>query len=325
MPVAIILPYLGVVSETPFDNMARLLAMRGVSAAVVTLPWHMTRQPRGVWPLTMYTSSDPDVVIRSFQQALSDTLTVRAWLQRQRWADAGRMGIIGVSLGALIAHTAMGVEPRLSAGVAILGGGGLLDIYTHSALVRLFHPRLRSHFTPYQIQAISALDPLTFATRNRPRRVLMIEAARDLVIPPHDASRLWNALGRPPIIWLDTNHFAPDLAAADLARTAAAYLASVWSGRPDTASQLPPVWAPTLKLGLLFNLDCPVTFAIQWQALALFRRPDHMSLLHADLGWSGRGPFAALGVTVNPSLDIGVAHRFFANDWAPYVSLHLVP
>ena len=57
----------------------------------------------------------------------------------------------------------------------------------------------------------------------------MIQAARDLIVPPADAVKLWNALGEPPIRWLDTNHFGPIFASGVIMQWSAAYLKA--SGR----------------------------------------------------------------------------------------------
>ena len=107
-------------------------------------------------------------------------------------------------------------------------------------------------------------------------------------------------------------------------RASVAYLRSVWEGRADRAGAIPRVHAITLKLGMVIGLDSIVEPALQWQALSVATRPDHMSLLHVDLGWSGRGPFAGLAVTLNAFMDVGVAHRLNGDAFRPYASLHIV-
>ena len=49
-----------------------------------------------------------------------------------------------------------------------------------------------------------------------------------------------------------------------------------------------------------------------------------MALLHADLGWSSRGPFVGLAATLNAFVDVGVGHRLGGKAIKPYVSLHVV-
>jgi hypothetical protein len=75
---------------------------------------------------------------------------------------------------------------------------------------------------------------------------------------------------------------------------------------------------------VLFGLDSIATPEIQWQAYTFLRRRDQMSLLHGDLGWSGRGPFIGLAATLNAYLDAGVGHRFGGSVERPYASVHIV-
>src|SRR5581483_2433381 len=161
--------------------------------------------------------------------------------------------------------------------------GNLAHIYHNSLLYRFFHSRL-PRLTARERERLLRVDPITYAERNRPRHVLMIQAARDFILPPRDAVALWQALGRPPIRWLDTNHYAPLLAAGCIERASAAYLRAVWSQEPAPERRVPGIYAPTLKLGLLMGLDSNLTFGLQWQALTFAARSDHMSLLHADIG-----------------------------------------
>jgi hypothetical protein len=154
--------------------------------------------------------------------------------------------------------------------------------------------------------------------------VLMIEAARDLLMPPRDAKALWVALGRPPIRWVDTNHFGLAIMPRSVMRLTSAYLHFVWDDPGADDPPLPPLHAITLKLGLLSGLDAKATPALQWQAYTLVRRWDHMSLLHADLGWSGRGPFIGLAATMSAYIDLGVGRRFTGGAVRPYLSFHVV-
>lgn len=304
-------------------HVAAYLAQHGVSGAVMMLPYHFRRLPPGDNPLSHYVSLHAEVVAQTLGQGASDVRTVVSWLAQRPDVDAHRIGMVGVSMGAVIGHLAMGQDERISAGVAILGGGDLQDLYHRSILFRWYHGHLPP-LSPQDREQLRLVDPITYADHNRPRRVLMIEAARDFLMPPQDATALWNALGRPPIQWVDTNHYAPALGVRSLMRTSVAYLDSVWNISENPNKKLPAVSAPTLKLGFLFGLDSVLTPAIQWQALSFMGRPDHMSLLHADLGWSGKGPFIGIAVTVNPYVDIGYGHRFFAETVRPYMSLHFV-
>jgi hypothetical protein len=219
----------------------------------------------------------------------------------------------------------MGQDDRLTAGVAVLGGGDLPDLSRTSALVRLLRRLYSQPLDPATLGGLSVVDPLTYAGHNRPRRVLMIEAARDLLVPPRDSTELWEALGRPPIQWLDVNHFALGLTPGPAFRAASAYLWSVWNGQPIMSGDaLPQAAAPTLKVGLLAQWGRPLTPSLQWQFYTFAWRRDHLSLLHADLGLTGRGPFVGLGATVTPFVDLGLSPRLDRHGVRPYLAFHVV-
>ena len=218
----------------------------------------------------------------------------------------------------------MGKDERLSAGVAILGGGNLADLRRASLVFKFREHGPFQKLSPQEMERLEQIDPLHYASRNRPRRVLMIQAARDLLMPPRDVRVLWDALGRPPIMWVDTNHFGLSLTPRSVMRTAAAYLWSVWNEASQGDPPLPAIHAITLKLGIIAGLVARPTPAVQWQAYSFASRRNHMSLLHTDLGWSGRGPFVGLAGTVNGFIDFGLGHRFSGGGVRPYLSLHVV-
>lgn len=323
-PAVVLLHALGETRMKVMDEFGRYLARHGIGAAVMELPYHMRRRPPGYGSAGPFVDPSVDRMVQAASQATSDVTTVVSWLSQQPSVDPHRIGVVGISLGAMIAHLAMGLDSRLGAGVAILGGGDLSDLRRTSLVFRFRKHFPRGKLTPEEREELERVDPLHHADRNRPRRVLMIEAARDLLMPPRDARALWNALGRPPILWVDTNHFGLGLSIRSVLRTSTAYLWSVWNGAPADAAALPAIHAVTLKLGLITGLGAHATPALQWQAFTFLTRRNHMSLLHADLGWSGVGPFAGLAVTLNGFMDLGLGHRFNGGGIRPYLSLHLV-
>jgi hypothetical protein len=285
------------------------------------LPYHMKRRPPGEKPQRRYTGPDVQQGVQALGQAAADTSVVVDWLREQPGVDPNRIGAVGASLGAVVSHLAMGKDERLSAGVALLGGGDLPYLRHRSILFNF--PRRAGHLNAEERVLVKEVDPLTYADRNRPRHVLMVQAARDLVVPPRCGRELWKALGRPPIRWLDTGHSGPLLAQGSAMRATATYLHSVWGEESGQAAQAPKVYAPTIKAGTIFGLDSIVTPALTWQAYSLRQRRDQMSLVHADLGWSGRGPFLGLAATLNAYLDLGVGHRLRGAPIRPYASVHV--
>ena len=325
-PAVVAIPPSGGSARDPvLRRLAQYLAARGIACAVMDLPYHGYRKRRGVAPAAPYLEGSVAASVQALGQAASDVRTVTSWLAVQPNVDPKRLGIVGISLGAIVAHLAMGEDDRLTAGVAVLGGGDVPDLSQKSLLVRLLRRLYSQPLDPATLGGLRVVDPLTYAGRNRPRRVLMIEAARDLLVPSRDSTELWEALGKPPIQWLDVNHFALGLTPEPTFRAASAYLWSVWDGHPaPTGDALPQVGAPTLKFGLLAQWGRPVTPSVQWQFFTFAHRRDHLSLIHADFGLTGRGLFLGLGATLTPFVDAGISPRFDGRGVRPYLALHVV-
>jgi dienelactone hydrolase len=141
-------------------------------------------------------------------QTVLDCRRATAWLAAQPGVDPDRLGVVGTSLGSFVAGLTAAAEPRLRTVCLLLGGGGLVDAFYD-------HPKAAGFRTAFQFiggskanlaKLIDPLDPLTYAPQLAGKRLLIMAASRDDVVPPAAAERLWRATGRPPIVWFDATH-----------------------------------------------------------------------------------------------------------------------
>jgi dienelactone hydrolase len=149
-----------------------------------------------------------------------DVLEGFEWLNEQPSVDHERIGIVGVSMGAIIASVVAGVEPRIRAGVFILGGGDLSGIMFSSKEPSIVAIRKRieeeEDLTREELVAeagrrLHDVDPLTYADRLDPNRILMINGYFDHVIKRRYSTALWEAAGEPPRVMLPTGHYTAAL------------------------------------------------------------------------------------------------------------------
>ena len=56
-------------------------------------------------------------------------------------------------------------------------------------------------------EILKPIDPAEYADRLRGRRMLMLNASRDEVIPPECTRSVWEKAGRPRIVWYDAGHY----------------------------------------------------------------------------------------------------------------------
>jgi dienelactone hydrolase len=80
-----------------FPQLAQRLTKRGVNVAMIELPYHGPRKPRGKNAIHNFISGDLVHVVQAARQSLADTRALIAWLKEQ---GCPRIGLWGISLGA---------------------------------------------------------------------------------------------------------------------------------------------------------------------------------------------------------------------------------
>ena len=156
------------------------------------------------------------------------------WLCSQPGVDGRRLGIIGISHGAMIAPCVMAAESRLHAGVFCMGGAheAMIVARSREPSVRRFRERImRAHglTNPEDLlrlpQALaSRTEPMRYARAVDPRAVLLFKTRLDRAVVPEAQDKLWEALGRPRRITLPLGHIGFGLAFYYAARRAAEFL-----------------------------------------------------------------------------------------------------
>ncbi|WP_435016980.1 alpha/beta hydrolase [Tundrisphaera sp. TA3] len=189
---------------------AARLADRGVGALFLKLPYYGERRPAGGG--VKFLSEDIERSTRSMRQGVLDVRRGIAWLADQPGVDPARLGVTGISLGGLTSALAAAADPQIGKVVTLLAGGGLDEILwtmDEPDAARYRKGWLASGRTQADLRAITLpLDPLTYADRLAGKKMLMFAGSIDEVIPPSAARSLWDAAGRPPIVWFPCGHYS---------------------------------------------------------------------------------------------------------------------
>lgn len=139
------------------------------------------------------------------------------WLVSQEEINGEKIGVMGISLGAIVGSVVASVDPRVKASVFLLGGGNLPGILLTTEEFPILRARNRlldrEELTPEEMasqleKALKPIDPLTHAHRLDPSRVLMINAYFDRVIRRKYTRELWEASGRPELIFVPAGHYS---------------------------------------------------------------------------------------------------------------------
>ena len=127
------------------------------------------------------------------------------YLGTRRDINSQKIGLVGLSLGAIIGTVTAGVEPRIKAS-ALISGGGDWGLIMQTLTAR--HATVGGHSTAgfagmdwnLVSAALAPEDPLTFAAHITPRALLMLHGRKDDVIVPQAAQELYAAASQPKAI-----------------------------------------------------------------------------------------------------------------------------
>jgi dienelactone hydrolase len=182
------------------------LARHDINALVVILPYYGPRRPaEGRHRLI---STDVASSVTNITQGVLDCRRAVAWLTTRPDVDAGKISVLGTSLGSFVGGLVAAAEPNVRSAALLLGGGGLVDaFYDHPQAKLVTQAMALVGITKDTIRPmIAPADPLTYAPQLRTKRLLLIAASRDEVVPPVAMKRLWEETGKPKIVWYDATH-----------------------------------------------------------------------------------------------------------------------
>jgi cephalosporin-C deacetylase-like acetyl esterase len=204
LPAIVILPIMGG-STYPLEEMfATSFARHGYACIIPHRP-NIKDEIRNL--------EDIDPLLR---QSIVDVSRGIDWLEAQPNIDPKRIGLFGISLGAIRGTLVMAMDKRIRAGVLGLGGGDLPYILIHSGEKRLVAARdkilARNNLDLVEGEArlrdAITYDPLVLAPSVDPSRVMMVIAAFDKVVPSKTSWQLRRKLGNPETIELWSGHYS---------------------------------------------------------------------------------------------------------------------
>jgi dienelactone hydrolase len=148
------------------------------------------------------------------QGNLRDYRRVLDWIEQQSELDASRIGLFGISLGAMDAVLLTALDTRIHSLVIAMAGGDLEYLLANTSyrpVVRSIHDMAESLGTSRealgaQLDAALKLDPLAVAPYIDAERVFMILTRTDAIIPFEAQERLRAELGSPEALYLVTGH-----------------------------------------------------------------------------------------------------------------------
>ena len=200
-PVILVLPMLGG-GYSLERHFANYFASRGYAAIIVR------RDARAK-------SAGVEDLNRLFRDMVIDHKRVIDWVETQGDLDAKRIGIFGVSMGGIKGALLLPLESRIRAAALGLAGGDLPYIMAHSTEPGVAKRRdqelkdrnLTVEECEQRLREILKFDPLRYAGYVDPKKVLLVLARYDTVVPIEKGMELKEKMGNPETIMLPSGHY----------------------------------------------------------------------------------------------------------------------
>jgi len=187
-------------------NLANMFAQNDIASLIIQMPYYGPRRPANTKLRLL--SLDMNATIENIRQTVLDNRCGVAWLETRPEIDKKKICIHGTSLGSFMGALTAESEPKITRVSLMLGGGSLVEAYWD-------HPQAKPILTAMTLlgitkdmmkAAIAPVDPITNAAALKDRKLLLIAASRDDVVPPAAAKAMWEATGKQKIVWLNATH-----------------------------------------------------------------------------------------------------------------------
>jgi len=214
-----------------------------LSCAFINLPFHLNRTPEGEKSGQRLIYYDDVDTLKFFHQGVVDVKKLVDIVLEI--LPVKNIYICGISLGSMFSLITMANDNRISKGIFLLSGGNWEEIHWNGILKFILKgdcthkgknirevcrksynnfPKFLSEFKKIKDKNIEMdlkhhpdikkaaakmcflCDPLAFAHRIDPEKVLMINSKFDFFYTRKSTEQLWDELGRPKIYWLNTMH-----------------------------------------------------------------------------------------------------------------------
>ena len=205
-PAVVVLHILG--GDFPLARLfCNSIAHRGAGALLVKMPYYGPRRPQGVSRRMI--SRDPRETVESMTQAILDIRRAAAWLAARDDVDAEQIGVFGISLGGITGGLAATAEPRFNNVCLMLAGGDIGQIAWESPAVAETRQAWESAGGTREefFELLGSIDPARYGENVHGRRILMLNATEDEVIPRACTDALWRSFGEPEIQWYEGGHY----------------------------------------------------------------------------------------------------------------------
>jgi hypothetical protein len=162
-------------------GLCRLLAMNGLTALRLAMPYHDQRMPPELHRADYIVSANVTRTLQVCRQAVLDARRAIAWLAAEGF---DRIGILGTSLGSCLSLLTTAHEPLVQAQALNHISPHFADVVWRGISTRHVREGLDGHIELDLLRALwSPISPWHYLDRVRDRKTLLVYARYDLTFP----------------------------------------------------------------------------------------------------------------------------------------------
>jgi dienelactone hydrolase len=271
----------------------------------MALPYHLERTPKGFNSGDLAILPDTQNLKENLTQAVLDCRRALDFLGQRPEIDSTRLGVSGVSLGAIVSGLVYGVDSRLNRAAFVLGGVDLAHILWKSTRVVSARDVLRGKgYTEEKLRAeLIDIEPANLIPDRKDDSVgktLVVQARFDTVIPAKSSNELIAALGNPAVLRIDTGHYGGVLVQRRILREVARYFTVSFKSEAYVAPER--LYAPTLRIGVLSSTNARFDLGLGLDLWRLDRENRSFTSLFA----TPRGLQFVVGRRIDRGISVGV-------------------
>jgi hypothetical protein len=299
------------------------LASVDIASLLVVEPYSLDRRPVPHVPEAEMLTPDVPRFVANIRQTILDGRRGLDWLQTRPEVDPNRMGVAGISLGAMLATLFTGVDSRAPVVLALDGGADIGDVIWLSPMTHGLRVKIQRGGYPYDQfhEMVRPIEPSTWIHGYDPKNAFIVNGRYDIVIRPSQARREADLLGGAPVIWMNTGHYGLALGESRIADVGARFLRNRFFEQQGSAMPR-TIPSTTIDAGLLIGKPEVISPAISAHILNF----DEEGRYSADAQLTLHGPAVALSVRASNLLVFGVRWPVDRGKWTaqPYAMVNVV-
>lgn len=206
-PVVLALPIMAAPNVWIEERFVFAFVRRGLAVMLLEMPYQFHRAPGPLIPSgQVFLARKADRLGANFRQSMADARRAITWLKECEKVDGNRLGLFGVSLGGIVAAAVYAQDERPAAAVLFLAGADFPELLFEGEITAAFVKRA-GITREEMVAAWKGLDPGEYRGSNKGKRVFLINARSDRVIPRKNAEALKEAFPDAERLWVPFGHY----------------------------------------------------------------------------------------------------------------------